>query len=96
MPILLKVSWAWNRVIKFVARDQVDIQLQVSNLNSFKLDTCNWAPMQFTRKSATLEGFLLFSYCVCNPLNMHLTFNTRGFQSLFNLKICYRMDTINW
>ena len=23
----------------------VSIQLQVSNLNNFKLDTCNWTPM---------------------------------------------------
>ena len=39
---ILDFDWFCARL--FVTRDLVGIRLQVSYLNNFKLDTCNWTP----------------------------------------------------
>ena len=49
---ILDFDWFWVPICRVIGTRSLSIQLQVSNLNNFKLDTCNWTPTQFARHHA--------------------------------------------
>ena len=68
------------------ARDHAGtgVQLQVSNWNIFKLDTCNWRPLP--SDGILLTVLLLFLKLRENNFGF---FTEKGTQRLPNLEICY-------
>ena len=55
---ILDCDWFSARLfVTQCAREHVGVQIQVSDLNFLKLDTCNWIPTRITRQLRRFDDF---------------------------------------